>query len=85
MNKLKLELNKKPINYNTVSIILDRFIQNIHNLYSVLDRHVIYENYLKSEKNSYEAGENKHFHPKEIGSKLGNYFKNILIHKQNTE
>ena len=81
LNQLKTELKKKPINYKTIFLILDRFIQNVHNLYSVLIPRATYENYLANERNGYDIGENKHFRPEEIGNIWGNYFKNNLIHK----
>ena len=81
LNQLKVELKKKPINYDTVFLILDRFIQNIHNLYSVLIPRATYEFYIASERSSYENRENKHFRPDEINNIWGNYFKNNLINK----
>ena len=75
LNKLKTELiGKKNIDETKIRTILDRFIQNIMNLYSVLLPESIYFNSKHDEELSY----NNHLAQEEIQSRFGNYFKNNL-------
>ena len=83
LNKLRSELSKvKKIDEQKVRTILDRFIQNIMNLYSVLMPEAIFNNARHDENLSYELGYNKHLTPNEIESRYGNYFKNNLKGKE---
>ena len=83
LNKLKSELSKvKKIDEQKVTTILDRFIQNIMNLYSVLMPEAILNNARHDENLNYELGYNKHLTPYEIESRFGNYFKNNLKRKE---
>ena len=76
LNKLKYDLiNVEKIDENKIRTILNRFIQNIMNLYSVLLPEAIYNN-AKREENL-----NNHLLPKDIQSKYGNYFKSNLSKK----
>ena len=82
MNMLKQELvGVKQINEKNIRVILDRFIQNIFNLYSVLMNDSIMFNSMQEEQINYEIGKNKHLKPEEIQSIYGNYFKNNLFRK----
>ena len=82
LNKLKNELvGAKIFDEIKVATILNRFIQNILNLYSVLSPEAIYNNSSHEEDLNYELGINKHLTPKEIQSRFGNYFKNNLTRK----
>ena len=82
LNKLKSELDKKKkIDENKIRTILDRFIQNIMNLYSVLMPGAIYNNLLHEEQLNYDLNYNKHLNPTEVQSRYGNYFKNNLCQK----
>ena len=83
LNKLKSELDKvKKIDEYKIRAILDRFIQNIMNLYSVLLPEAILNNSRHEENLNYELGLNKHLSPQEIESRYGNYFKNNLQRKE---
>ena len=83
LNKLKSELDKvKKIDEYKIRAILDRFIQNIMNLYSVLLPEAILNNSRHEENLNYELGLNKHLTPEEIESRYGNYFKNNLQRKE---
>ena len=83
LNKLKSELDKvKIIDEYKIRAILDRFIQNIMNLYSVLLPEAILNNSRHEENLNYELGLNKHLSPQEIESRYGNYFKNNLQRKE---
>jgi len=83
LNKLKSELDKvKKIDEYKIRAILDRFIQNIMNLYSVLLPEAILNNSRHEENLNYELGLNKHLAPEEIESRYGNYFKNNLQRKE---
>ena len=83
LNKLKSELSKvKKIDEQKIRTILDRFIQNIMNLYSVLMPEAILNNARHEENLNYELGYNKHLTPNEIESRYGNYFKNNLQKKE---
>lgn len=76
LNKLKYDLvNVEKIDENKIRAILDRFIQNIMNLYSVLLPEAIYNN------SKHEDNFNNHLLPKDIQSKFGNYFKSNLSKK----
>ena len=82
MNLLKKELvGAEKINEEKIRIILDRFIQNIFNLYSVLMPNSIIYNLQQEEQINYQIGKNKHLTPQEIENKFGNYFKNNLYRK----
>ena len=82
INKLKEELLKaKQIDENNVRLILDRFIQNIFNMYSVLTSESIAYNAQQEEQINYEIGLNKHLKPEEIKNIFGNYFQNNLFPK----
>ena len=82
MNLLKKELvGVKHIDEPKIRAILDRFIQNIFNLYSVLIPDSIAFNAQQEEQINYEIGLNNHFRPEEIQSRFGNYFKNNLFRK----
>jgi hypothetical protein len=82
MNLLKKELvGVKQIDEPKIRVILDRFIQNIFNLYSVLMPDSIMYNAKQEEQINYEIGVNKHLRPEEIQSKFGNYFQNNLFKK----
>ena len=82
LNKLKEELARsRTIDDSKVRIILDRFIQNIMNLYSVLMIESIINNAKHDENLGFNLGLNKHLSPSEIQSKYGNYFKNNLSKK----
>ena len=82
LNKLKTELvGNKKFDENKIRTILDRFLQNIMNLYSVLSPDVIINNTIHEEELNYDLGYNNHLSPKEIQSKYGNYFKNNLLKK----
>ena len=82
MNLLKKELvGAKKIDEEKIRIILDRFIQNIFNLYSVLMPNSIIYNLQQEEQINYQIGKNKHLTPQEIENKFGNYFKNNLYRK----
>lgn len=84
VNKLKTELvGKKNIDYERVGAILDRFIQNILNLYSVLVPGAVDEKANHSEQLEYEFGLNKHLHSSQIENIFGNYFKNNITLKEN--
>lgn len=80
INKLREELSRvKPINENNIGQILDRFIQNIFNLYSVLVPESIVYNAQQEEQIKNELGLNKHLKPEEIKNTFGNYFQNNLF------
>ena len=85
LNKLRNQLKGvKKMDQNTqftIRTILDRFIQNIMNLYSVLTSEAILNNAKHEEYLNYQLGINKHLPPSEIQSKFGNYFKNNLTKK----
>ncbi len=82
INLLKKELiGVNHIDDLKIRAILDRFIQNIFNLYSVLLPDAIDYNAKHEEKLESEIGNNKHFSPEEIQNKFGNYFSNNLIKK----
>ena len=82
LNKLKSELVKvQKIDENKIRTILNRFIQNIMNLYSVLLPDAIYNNSKHEEDLNYDLGINKHLSPKDIQSRYGNYFRNNLSKK----
>jgi len=82
LNKLKNELvGAKIFDEMKIRTILNRFIQNILNLYSVLLPEAIYNNSRHEENLNYELGINKHLTPEEIQSRFGNYFKNNLTRK----
>ena len=81
MDLLKKELVGKQIDEQKIRVILDRFIQNIFNLYSVLLPDSIKYNAEQEEQINYENGVNKHLRPEEIQSKFGNYFKTNLFRK----
>ena len=82
LNKLKEELARtKKIDDMKVRTILDRFIQNIMNLYSVLVTESIINNAKHDEYLVNQLGLNKHLSPNDIQSKYGNYFKNNLSKK----
>ena len=82
MNLLKRELTDvNHIDEPKIRAILDRFIQNIFNLYSVLLPESIDFNAKHEEKMSNEKGKDKHFNPEEIHNIFGNYFKNNLKKK----
>ena len=82
MNLLKEELVRvKQIDEAKIRVILDRFVQNIFNLYSVLMPDSIMFNSRQEEEMNYEIGKNKHLRPEEIQSTFGNYFKNNLFRK----
>ena len=75
LNLLKSELvGKKVIDELKIRTILDRFIQNIMNLYSVLLPGAIYYNSIHEE----ELNNNNHLNQEDIQSSYGNYFKNNL-------
>lgn len=83
LNRLKGELkDKKIIDDGKIRTILDRFLQNIMNLYSVLLPEAIFNNAKSDEFLGYDLGLNKHLKPEEIKSKFGNYFKNSLMKKK---
>ena len=78
LNKLREELEGvKRIDEPKIRAILDRFIQNIMNLYSVLLPEAIFFN----SKHEKEINYNNHLSAEEIKSKYGNYFKNNLLKK----
>ena len=82
MNLLKKELiGVKQIDENKIRAILDRFIQNIFNLYSVLMPEAIVYNAKREEQMNNEKSSNKHLNDDEIKSIFGNYFKNNLYKK----
>ena len=82
LNLLKNELvGVKQIDENKIRAILDRFIQNIFNLYSVLMPEAIVYNAKREEQMNYEKDSNKRLKEEEINSKFGNYFKNNLYKK----
>ena len=85
LNKLRNQLKGfKKMDQNaqfTIRTILDRFIQNIMNLYSVLTSEAILNNSKHEEFLNYQLGNNNHLSPNEIQSKFGNYFKNNLKKK----
>ena len=82
LNKLKSELiNVKKIDDNKIRTILDRFIQNIMNLYSVLMPGAIYNNLHHEEQLNNSLGLGKNLNSSEIESRFGNYFKNNLSRK----
>ena len=82
INNLKQELVRgKQIDENKIRLILDRFIQNIFNLYSVLMPESIAFNALQEEQINYDIGLNKHLKPEEIKNTFGNYFQNNLFPK----
>jgi hypothetical protein len=75
LNKLKTELvGKNKLDEVKIRTILDRFIQNIMNLYSVLLPEAIYFN----SKHDEELSIHNHLTQEEIQSRYGNYFKNNL-------
>ena len=75
LNKLKTELlGKEGFNEARIRIILDRFIKNIMNLYSILLSKTFCLNLKKDEESRYP----NHLTDKEIQSKFGNYFRNNL-------
>ena len=75
LNKLKEDLiREKRFNEQKIRTILDRFIQNIMNLYSVLLPESIFFN----SKHEEEINNKNHLNNGEIESKYGNYFKNNL-------
>jgi len=72
LNKLKTELlREERLDEKKIRTILDRFIQNIMNLYSVLLPKTFY---LNSKKENYP----NHLTDEEIESKYGNYFRKNL-------
>ena len=78
LNKLKEDLiREKRFNEQKIRTILDRFIQNIMNLYSVLLPESIFFNSKHEEEINYK----NHLNNGEIESKYGNYFKNNLYKK----
>ena len=78
LNKLKEDLiREKRFNEQKIRTILDRFIQNIMNLYSVLLPESIFFNSKHEEEINYK----NHLNNGEIESKYGNYFKNNLSKK----
>ena len=82
LNKLSEELARsRYIDELKVRTILDRFIQNIMNLYSVLMTDSIINNAKHDENLSFNLGVNKHLSPSETQSKYGNYFKKNLSKK----
>ena len=82
INKLKEELLKgKQIDEMNIRLILDRFIQNIFNMYSVLMPESIAYNAHQEEQINYDIGLNKHLKPEEIKNTFGNYFQNNLFPK----
>ena len=82
LNKLRDELiRKKQIDENNIRLILDRFIQNIFNLYSVLVPESIAYNAQQEEQIKNELGLNKHLKKEEINNTFGNYFQNNLFPK----
>ena len=82
LNKLRDELIRvKPIDENNIRLILDRFIQNIFNLYSVLVPESIAYNAQQEEQIKNELGLNKHLKKEEINNTFGNYFQNNLFPK----
>lgn len=80
LNKLKYDLQKEKIDENRIRTILNRFVQNIMNLYSVLLPDAIYNNHKHEESLKYNINANSL--PKGIQSKFGNYFKNNLFPNQ---
>ena len=83
MNLLKKELvGVKQIDEQKIRVILDRFVQNIFNLYSVLMPDSIIFNAKQEEEIKYELGMDKHLRPEEIQSRFGNYFKNNIFPKE---
>ena len=82
INKLKEELLKgKQIDEMNIRLILDRFIQNIFSMYSVLMPESIAYNAHQEEQINYDIGLNKHLKPEEIKNTFGNYFQNNLFPK----
>ena len=81
LNKLKQELigqilDEARIDY--IKRILDRFLQNIFNLYSVLIQDAIYENSIKEES---QSKNNIHYQQKDIDNIFGNYIKENIKKK----
>ena len=82
LNKLKQELigqilDEARIDY--IKRILDRFLQNIFNLYSVLIQDAIYENSIKEES---QSKNNIHYQQKDIDNIFGNYIKENIKKKK---
>ncbi len=75
-----IEKEGKNVNYMNVSSILNRFVQNILNLYSVISNNALYDNFNEIKQREYLYGINKHYMPQEINSIYGNYFQNNLLH-----